>query len=695
MKAYFLPFSVVCFTVNGETVDNRPSSFPTPVEQITITANRVVEPLTEVGGSLAVLDESEINLVGHQHINQLLARVPGGWISRGNGQEHLTSLRSPVLTGAGGCGAFFMAQDGIALRAPGFCNVNQLFDVNSEQAHQIEVLRGPAGALYGSNAVHGVINVLTPNPLTANSDYLSLTAGPHDYYRTNFSAAFLDQEQGEEQGLLAYGSVSNDGGYKDSSGYNQQKINLIHQYQQGAWSVKSVISASFLNQDTAGFITGLDAYKDQALKKHNPNPEAFRNSDAIRAYAQVQYQLSADELIKVTPFVRHTDMTFLQHYLPWQSQEENKQTGFGVQAYYQKAGDNWQWLVGLDTDWTMGSLLETQDTPFSPTIPQGTHYDYDVEATVLAPFSLINWHYNEALMLSAALRYEYTEYDYQNNLTNGSACADDVENCRFYRPEEQMTSYNEWSYQLSANYQVKPDFFFYSKYSTGYRAPQATELFRLQAGQEQADLDAERVNAVELGLKKQGVDYQFELAAFTMEKDNFIFQDTNRFNISNGETSHQGIELAGQYELTESVYVKANATFAKHKYQSNLTLSKQNIKGNEIDTAPEHMGSMRLGWSGKGWFGQGKQGQQSQVELEWLHLGNYYLNPENTAEYGGHNLVNLRSSITLSEQVKLSAMLLNVLDEDYAERADFGFGNYRYFVGEPRSLFVTVSVSFD
>ena len=86
-----------------------------------------------------------------------MQRVPGTWISRGNGQESLTALRSPVLTGAGSCGAFYMAADNISLRAPGFCNVNQLFDANTEQAGRIEVLRGPATALYGSNAMHGVI----------------------------------------------------------------------------------------------------------------------------------------------------------------------------------------------------------------------------------------------------------------------------------------------------------------------------------------------------------------------------------------------------------------------------------------------------------------------------------------------------------------------------------------------------------
>ena len=85
-------------------------------------------------------------------------------IQRGSGQESLTALRSPVLTGAGACGAVLVLEDGIPIRPVGTCNVNELFEVNLEQAAAIEVLRGPGSVLYGSSAVHGIINVIPPMP---------------------------------------------------------------------------------------------------------------------------------------------------------------------------------------------------------------------------------------------------------------------------------------------------------------------------------------------------------------------------------------------------------------------------------------------------------------------------------------------------------------------------------------------------
>jgi outer membrane receptor protein involved in Fe transport len=169
-----------------------------------------------------------------------------------------------------------------------------------------------------------------------------------------------------------------------------------------------------------------------------------------------------------------------------------------------------------------------------------------------------------------------------------------------------------------------------------------------------------------------------------MQKDNFIFQDADRQNISNGETSHQGVELALRYQW-QQFYASANGTFAKHEYDSNLTLSAVNIQGNEIDTAPEHIGSMQLGWrSDAGKF----------VELEWVHQGNYYLNPENTAEYAGHNLLNLRAGLNVSQQLSVSARITNLTDQDYAERADFGFGSFRYFVGEPASVYFGIDYQY-
>ena len=133
-----------------------------PVSEIVVTGRRREQSAITHAGNVELLGGTLIDDVAHQHIHQLMTRVAGVWVSRGSGQEHLTAIRSPVLTGAGSCGAFLFLENGIPIRPAGFCNVNQLFEIDTEQARSIEVIRGPGNALYGSNALHGIINVLMP-----------------------------------------------------------------------------------------------------------------------------------------------------------------------------------------------------------------------------------------------------------------------------------------------------------------------------------------------------------------------------------------------------------------------------------------------------------------------------------------------------------------------------------------------------
>ena len=196
------------------------------LEEVFVSASRSAESALRLPLGWSRISADEVDTTSPVHINELMQRVPGTWISRGNGQESLTALRSPVLTGAGGCGPFFMGWDNISLRAPGFCNVNQLFDANAEQAARVEVIRGPGTSVYGSNAMHGVINILSAAPTRARDQRLTLEAGPFDYYRAKYRYSNTEGRHG----ISVRGNAATDGGYKDDSGFDQQKLTLRHDY---------------------------------------------------------------------------------------------------------------------------------------------------------------------------------------------------------------------------------------------------------------------------------------------------------------------------------------------------------------------------------------------------------------------------------------------------------------------------------
>jgi outer membrane receptor protein involved in Fe transport len=170
-----------------------------------------------------------------------------------------------------------------------------------------------------------------------------------------------------------------------------------------------------------------------------------------------------------------------------------------------------------------------------------------------------------------------------------------------------------------------------------------------------------------------------------MEKDNFIFRDSNRETVDNGKTSHRGVELTAAYQFTDTLSAEIVATYARHQYENNPALASTPVKGNDIDTAPRRMGSARLNW-------QPRSGITT--ELEWVYLGEYYTDPANEHIYDGHSLVNFRSDFDITEDISAFVRIVNLADEEYAERADFGFGSDRYFVGEPRSVYAGVRARF-
>ncbi|MGB1158001.1 MAG: TonB-dependent receptor [Porticoccaceae bacterium] len=648
------------------------------VSEIVTIASRQNTERAEVLASTAVVDQDDLELLSHAHIQQPLSRLAGVNLNRGNGQEYLPAIRSPVLTGAGACGGFLMAEDGIPLRAAGFCNINELFEAHSEVAQRIEVLRGPGTVLYGSNAIHGVINIITPTIDAVDS--LGYELGPNDYHRLKLTATAND--------FAVSTSLTSDGGYREQSGFDQQKLSLRHRSNSGKLSIDSGLTATNLNQETAGYISGDFAYKDRAKAQSNPNPEAFRDARSLRLWSRMAYQLPAAELI-VTPYVRHTQMDFLQHFLPGTPLEQNGQFSLGTQiSYHFSPADKLELIVGTDAEYSDGYLRQSQDSPtegstfLQNTVPVGKHYDYQVDVMVAALFANSQWSVTDNWTLHAGARYESTHYDYHNQMLAGRTRDDGTScesgGCRYSRPPSGSNSFDNWSGDMGFIHKLSDSHSIYGRLSRAFRAPQATELYRLQREQQVADLDSESLVATELGIRGSSDRVDYSIAIYKMQKDNFIYRDTEFFNVSDGRTEHLGVEAQLGIAITEQIEFNLAATYARHRYRQGNLVEGVDIGGNAMDTAPRHFGNARLLW---------RPSDQTQLELEWQLMGEYFLDPQNLHSYPGHSVFNVSASHRLSEQLNLYARVLNITDRAYAERADYSrFSGERFFPGEPRSL---------
>ncbi|PCI45565.1 MAG: TonB-dependent receptor [Alphaproteobacteria bacterium] len=662
------------------------------IEEVTSSASRSDKPLSSQSGNLTLLGGEELSFVKSTHFSELAVRVPGVNFSRNNGQEYLASIRSPIFTGAGACGAFLMAQDGIPLRSAGFCNVNELFDAFTEQAERIEITKGPGSALYGSNALHGMVNVITP---AANTDdgRLTLEGGAYEFIRFNFSKGVT----AGNHGVRAMASITHDGGYRDQSGFDQQKISLRHDYAGDVWTISSHLSLTNLDQETAGFITGKDAFKDRELAKTNPNPEAFRKAKSLRYWSRFSTDISDGVRWQFTPYVRALDMKFLMHFLPGQPLEENSQTSIGFQnGFYFNEGSDLEVIAGVDVEYTRGSLKQTQEKPtegslfLRTTIPTGKQYDYDVDSIMVAAFLQGDWAIGERLHVVGGARLEYMRYDYTNNMIsgrtdeNGIACG--FSGCRYSRPDSRKDDFTAFSPKIGLLYKYHDNHDIYVNLSKAFRAPQATELYRLQRAQQVADLNKVSLKSIELGFRGQQDDISYNIAFYAMRKDNYIFRDSSFFNVDNGKSDHIGADVMIKVDLSDKLSIRGNASFARHRYRFDLISGGVNLRGNDIDTAPRHFGSMQVTW---------RPIRSLKTELEWVHMGAYYLDPENLHEYEGHDYLNLRAEFQIMDRSEFFLRITNLTDTKYAERADFTtFTDERYFPGKPRSVYAGVNLRF-
>lgn len=666
------------------TLTPTPAFAETDLKEIIITGTRYQQPLADFGGSVSVLEQQALSTVAQVHIQEVLNRLPGVNLQRNNGQEYLPAVRSPALSGPGACGSFLIMENGVPLRPSGFCNINELFEAHHEQAQRIEVLRGPGTAFHGGNGMHGVINVLNPAHV-AEKKRLRLEGGPHDFSRLGLSAS--------SDTLAMSFTAAHDGGYRDTSGYDQQKLSLAHRFSAEHFSADTTVTAINLNQETAGYIIGANAYRDSQLVKTNPNPEAYRDASALRLSSRLQL----DGGWMLIPYARYSDMAFLQHFLPGTPLEENGHHSAGLMTSRTFAlSDSSELIAGVDLEYANTWLKQTQEgliegsAFLQETVPQGKHYDYQVDALTAASFIHWQWQPAESWQLTLGLRYEQVRYDYDNRMLtgrtrdDGSACG--FGGCRYSRPADRNDNFGNWSPKFALMYQFNQETRAWLNISRGFRAPQITELYRLQRDQLVADIDSETLTSVELGLRGREERLSYELVIYQMEKENLIFRDTQFFNVSDGKSRHKGLELSAVYDISANWQLGVAASWARHRYDNNPGLSDTDIVDNDIDSAPRHFHNVQLRY---------QPIEPIQLELEWVQMGRYYTDPENLHSYPGHDLLNLRGQWVVSPRMAMSARVLNLTDKDYAERADFtAFGGDRYFPGEPRSLYVELEFTF-
>ncbi|MEL6664704.1 MAG: TonB-dependent receptor [Pseudomonadota bacterium] len=651
--------------------------------------NRVLATITTFGdrspegaGAVSILDAEAIASIAADHPAEVLNTLPGVNIHTNSGQEHLIAIRSPVLTGGAGQGSFLILENGVPTRSPAFGNVNSLLEPHHETAEAIEVVRGPGSAKYGSNAVHGLINVILTDP------------SGEPLRQANASYGSLGRYKGDliyDQGYLGRASLSvqKDTGWRDNTGLFQLKGSGVAETVYAGWNVTAWASASYLEQETADFIQGPDAFKDRDIARANDDPLAYRDAWSARGALKLEREV-ANGTLTLTPFARTQQMDFRQHFLPYRGFEKNGHTGIGVMSRYERVlSDALTWRVGADIDLATGYLRETQPEPFGffpgdSRFPVGIHYDYTVDTLVGALWGEADWSLSDKLTVLLGLRGEAHGYDYTTDAPVGI-------NGRFNVPADRTDNFEFITPKVGLVYEASDAVSLYANYARGSRAPQASDLYRLQSQQGVAEAEVETLDSFEIGARgslANGI-LVFDIAAYTADKDNFFFRDSDGLNVTDGSTRHQGIEVAALWQISDQFVFKGNVSWSDQIYTFDRVVgngSEVILDGNQIDTAPEWLANASFTWFPNDEFS---------LELSTNYVGEYFTNPANTRDYPGHLVGNLTATYVVSDELETFLIVRNLTDKKYADRADFAFGNERFFPGEPLNVTIGLRKTFN
>ena len=658
---------------------------PYALDNVVVTGTRQDSSLKDLAGNTAVIDKENIDFTAAQRPSEILNQVPGVNIQQGSGQEHLTSIRSPVLNGGAGAGSFLYLEDGVPLRAAGFADVNGLFEANVDQAGSIEVVRGPGSALYGSNAVHGLINFIPRAPSATAENEMDATIGS---YGTRRMMATSSDTYGN-QSYRVSAQDNHEGGWRDSTGLDEQKVTARHVLTTGDDTVTSTLSADHLDQQTGAYITGEDAYASRAVEKTNAQPSAYRHAASIRGMTRWQHDLSDSLQVSLTPYMRYVGMDFTMHYLPSHAIQNTEHASAGMQsALYKTLPGGHSIIVGTDLEYTNGNLTEFQNLATfalgSSTYTNGMHYDYTVGATVVSPYVHSEWQVLEHTRVTAGLRMEETLYDYTNNMSNGTK---DL----FQRTPNRSDTFNTVTPKLGAVQQWQEWIASYANLSRGARAPQVSDLYSLQKQQIVGQIKPESVDSIEVGNRGKILGANFDMAAYWMTKKHYFYRDVDGLNVIDGKTEHRGLELGLSTPLAYGFDAALGTSYALHSYEFTRTeaLGSNNYsavaKGSSMPEAPRSLANLRLGYIVM---------PGTRTEAEWVHVGSYFTDNGNMHSYGGYDIFNIRASTNLNEAVTLHAKVLNVGNLNYAARAAYSSGTSQYFPGDPMTVMVGTTVKF-
>jgi outer membrane receptor protein involved in Fe transport len=679
-----------------------PAAAPTvALEPMTITGTREKALLIETPASIAAISAEAIRDTAPLHPGQLLGQVPGVAVAVTNGEGHTTAIRQPFTTSP----VYLFLEDGIPTRATGFFNHNALYEVNIPMAGGIEVVRGPGTALHGSDAIGGIVNILSRAPSPARNASLSAEHGRFGTWRVMAGGGSAVAGRGAYRADL---NLTHSDGWRDQTAYDRRSLNVRLDQPVGAnGTIKAIVGLSKIQQETgANSALTFGDYLNNPTR--NNLSIAFRHVTAARVSVEYEQQFGTG-MLSLTPYFRDNSMelngTFNLSSGP--RLEETKNVSYGFLAKWRKNLPVMRARIigGVDLDYSPGSrrednLLVTRSGTGANTVfldyRVGTRtYDYDVTFRSASPYLHAEASVTPAIRVTAGVRYDALQFDMENRLPAGTVQASVLGATRFYgQLADDRSRFSRVTPKIGATFALAKHAHLFASFNQGFRAPSEGQIYR-------AGNDANAVNALarsqlalglkpikaeqfEVGLRGTFASVSYDVVVYDLSKrDDLVSQRDLATNVSTnvnaGKTGHKGFEAGLGFSFTRQLRLDAAFSYARHRYVNWVTAT-ANFSGRNIEAAPRVMANTRLTW---------RPVTGAMAELEWIRIGSYWLEASNSPTFGkypGHDLVNVRASYAFNRNWSVFARIINAANKRFADSASVSSSTPVFSPGLPRAF---------
>lgn len=677
--------------------------FPVPAEEITVTATRVEESVADVPQQVEIVSPAELLARQPRTVSDALRDELGLWIiAKGH------AAGTPVLRGLTGTRILPLI-DGVRMNNSQLKGTpNQLLNqLNLDAVERIEILKGPAAVQYGSDAIGGVINVITkksnlfPETPRYGASLKGLYATADQAVRESVEASYAGRLFNLDLGgtLADVDDVKGGGdlGKLEPSSYKERHFFVKNNFRISENKVLGLSYMDTLREDIT--------YYDQSRRNSSGIPRTFRPIEghdvfqmsydaykmsryfeAMRIYVSYQtFQNTVDTTTesstKITRVRRARDENMFNAGIQMTSSVGLKsRLIYGLDYRYDDIKEDKEQYV---TTKSTGAVKIT--APTDGQTPNGT---YDTAAV----FAMLEYRPVDRLKLSASLRYETEHLDSapeEENLITGFTLDDIDINKRW----NAVTGGIGLLYSVNNHADLTADI------ATGFRSPNYADVLKFDASSKginvpSPDVDPEKSISHEIGARLSYYKWTANTAVFyTSLTDMIDSEATNNYIDLDGD---------GKQDSDESTYIKRNIGSA-HVYgiESKAELKlRDNLKifGNfawvmgqdtendvPLQYIPPANGTIGIRWEERTrkmfWTELSVRAadRQSRVnpdeELESYRSTDTALkfpdaaNPPLREDFSisGYAILNLRAGVPVSSRVDINIAVENLLNRKYRE----------------------------